>query len=522
MAETMDYRPIDVRGQVLERVFPDLRFGGDPDIERYFEMRAAGRMLDALAVYTSRLKPRYPDDEKRITLLRLYRTHSPAFSEFLHGILMERADELVARICRTIDQLTAPLSGVSMRDTYAVLKAVERVARLLPDDVDEARKAAWAYADFAKLLDHKRAEADKVAYLLGEFYDQAMVDIDTPADFISASLSTEEARQERETEEQKKNFFDLSKINFDESDIRRIEIPSGLDRDEDKVLAYCHKYWLRSEDPGFERIVWLYSKKYEARHYEVFKAIKIGRRKKYQDDDILSMVASAIATRYSYTVQGDLYMQNTWRIIKSNLYGQAVATRNLERSAIPAPAKPVHRFTAQKKMPGATVKIAPAAKASPLKATPIKAVRMAAAPVPRAKRHDTLPKLVRTRAGIIRNRGNAGAAVASALKASGSISDRIKRLSGRAYDVYKEIFLSGVRGHIRTALLRNRQKSGGTFGDAANDAENIVHDFMERNYSNAYMNWTDSEHRARVGTLGFDLESLDDIIESCYRKIAKR
>ncbi len=518
----MESRRIDVREQVLERVFPDLRYGGDSDIERYFEMRAAGRMLDALAVYTARLKPRYPDDAKRVILLKLFRTRSPAFGEFLHGLLMERADELIVRIRHTIDQLTAPLSGVSMRDTYAVLKAVERVARMLPDDVDEARKAAWAYADFAKLLDHRRAEADKVAYLLGEFYDQAMIDIDTPADFISASLSTEEARQERETEEQKKNFFDLSKINFDESDIRRIEIPSGLDRDEDKVLAYCHKYWLRSEDPGFERIVWLYSKKYEAKHYEVFKAIKIGRRKKYQDDDILSMVASAIATRYSYTVQGDLYMQNTWRIIKSNLYGQAVAIRNLERSAIPAPTRQIHRIAVQKKVSRSMVQAVPTAKATPIKTVPTKTVRVEDATVHAEKRQETQTKLTRAKPGIIMNRGKPGTAAASAFKASGSISDRIKRLSGRAYDVYKEIFLSSVRSHIRAALLRNRQKSGSTFGDAANDAENLVYDFIERNYSNAYMNWTDSEHRSRVGTLGFDLVNLDDIIESCYRKIAKK
>ena len=39
------------------------------------------------------------------------------------------------------------------------------------------------------------------------------------------------------------------------------------------MLAWCHKYWLRVDDPAFERIVWLYSKKYGTKHYEVFKAI---------------------------------------------------------------------------------------------------------------------------------------------------------------------------------------------------------------------------------------------------------
>jgi len=504
MAETMEYSRTNVREQILERVFPDLRYGGDPDIERYFEMRAAGRMLDALSVYKSRLKPRYPDDSRRVTLLKLYRTHSPAFSQFLHSVLMERADELIAKLAHTIDMLVAPLAGVSMRDTYAVLKAVERVARLLPDDVDEARKAAWAYADYARLLGHRKTEVDRVAFLLGEFYDQAVVDIDIPTDFISASLSTEAARRERESEEQKKNFFDLSKIEFDQSDVRRIEIPSALERDEDKVLAYCHKYWLRTEDSAFERIVWLYSKKYEAKHYEVYKAIKTGRRKKYQDDDILSMVASVIATRYSYTVQGDVYMQSAWRIIKSNLYSQAVTKRNSGKTAVPALKKPPRQAPRH-----VVVMMKPEHAESKAKANKPVVQRIPS-------------RLTLAKPGPKFHRQRDGSPVVPELKASGSISDRIKHLSGRAYDVYKEIFLSSVRSHIRAALLKNRSRSTGSFGDSANNAENIIHDFMERNYSNAYMNWTDSEHRTRVSTMGFDLGHLDDIIESCYRKIAKQ
>ncbi|GAB1457891.1 hypothetical protein MASR2M48_31990 [Spirochaetota bacterium] len=190
----MEDRSTDVRELLLERVFPELRYGGDPDIERYFDLRASGRMLDALSIYRSRLKPRYPDDAKRIILLKLYRTHSPAFPEFLHGLLSERAEEIMDRLKNNIDALIAPLYGVSMRDTYAVLKSVERAARLLPDDADAARHMAWTYADYAKLLEHRKPEMDRAAYLLGEFYDQASVDDDLPADFIASSLASEESR----------------------------------------------------------------------------------------------------------------------------------------------------------------------------------------------------------------------------------------------------------------------------------------------------------------------------------------
>jgi len=105
------------------------------------------------------------------------------------------------------------------------------------------------------------------------------------------------------------------------------------------------------------------------------------------------------------------------------------------------------------------------------------------------------------------------------IKAAGSISDRIKRLSGRAYDVYKDIFLSRVRIHIRDALQQGRTKPGSVFSDDANEAENAVYEFIELNYSNAYLDWPSSKHRVKVAELGFTLEKLDDIIEACYLRI---
>ncbi len=486
-ARAMEERPRDVRELILERVFPDLRYGGDPDIERYFELRASGRMLDALAIYKARLRPRYPDEAKRVILLKLYRTHAPAFADFLHGILMERADEIVDRIRRNIDALVSPLAGTPMRDTYAVLKAVERIARLLPDDTESARAMAWSYAEYARMLGHRKSEAERVGFLLSEFYDQAVVDDDAPADFIAASLATEETRRTESRETQKKNFFDLSRIEFDQADVQRIEISQTFDRDEDVVLAYCYKYWLRIDDPAFERIIWLYSRKYETRHYDVFKAIRTGRHRKYSDDDILTMVATTLATRYSYTVQGDLYMQAAWRRLKANLYAPSPAVTRQDTRP-PRARKPVARKPATKTtQPSSPPVEKPRLRRAIVSPSPIRQEPRPQAPMPR-------------------------------LQPTGSISDKIRRLSGRAYDVYKELFLASVRSHIHAALLQHRTRTG-ISGDDINRAENIVYEFMERNYANTYMDWTASEQRTSIGELGVSLESLDGIIEACYHKI---
>lgn len=496
----MNNKDSTIRELILERVFPELRYGEDPDIERYFDLRAQGRMMDALVIYRRRLIPRYPDNDKRVLLLKLYRTKAAAYPDFLKSLLYTRADHIINRIKTNIDTLLAPLSFISLKDTYAVLKAIEKVVRLLPENEEAARAMANNYAEYAKILNYKPNESEKLCFLLSEFYDQASIEENTPTDFIATSLALVEEKKRKNQEESKKNFFDLSKIEFDKSDIARIEIPNNLARDEDKVLAYCHKYWIRTEDPAFERIIWLYSKKYNTRHYEVFKTIKAGRRKKYPDDDILTMVSTSIASRYNYSVQGDIYMQAAWRSIKANLYGRLMQASASKQNADPndTPIKAGKTESNRKR----TQKLAQISKDNLIADNTAK-TSLVRAPKPRPLsiptiKHEDFPEI----------------------KPKGSISDKIKQLSGRGYDVYKDVFLAKLRLPIREVLLSRKIKSATVSREDINKAENLVYDYMESNYSNAFMDWPQSANRQTLLKLGFELESLDPIIENCYKKIS--
>lgn len=510
----MDNRPRDVREEILELVFPDLRYGGDPDIERYFDLRSSGRMLDALSVYRSRLRLRYPDDRKRVVLLSLYRQRSPSYPAYLKGLLMERADEIISRIRANIDAVTQPLERVDMGNTYGVLKAVEGVARLLPEEPEAAKAYVDTYEEYAKILNHRKKEMARASFLLSEFYKQTLAEDEEAPDFIASSLKAEEERRRRDKAQEERNFFDLSRIEFDAADVARIEIPKTLERDEDKTLAYCHKYWLRVDDPAFERIVWLYSRKYGTRHYDVFKAIKTGRRRKYADDEILSRVATTIADRYSYTVQGDLYMQSAWRRIKAGLYGgQSAARYRFASSGIAVPGGAAAG--------GAAASVPAATRAGPKRsgtggdAAPPRGRGPGDAQDVPAGASDRLLRPSGKRTALTLERPAARAFEPG--PAGGSISDRIKGLSGRAYDVYRDIFFSGVRPHIREALAKGASSAG---GERLNQAEDAVYEFMERNYSNAYMDWQGSRQRRSLKDLGFCLDELDGIIEACYRKIS--
>jgi hypothetical protein len=103
--------------------------------------------------------------------------------------------------------------------------------------------------------------------------------------------------------------------------------------------------------------------------------------------------------------------------------------------------------------------------------------------------------------------------------ARGSVSDAIKRLSGRSYDVYRDIFLAKARPAIREVLLRQPDRPASLFGEELNEAENLVHEFLERNYSNPFMDWKSSDQYARIETTGYHLENMEEVIEACYKRL---
>jgi hypothetical protein len=92
-------------------------------------------------------------------------------------------------------------------------------------------------------------------------------------------------------------------------------------------------------------------------------------------------------------------------------------------------------------------------------------------------------------------------------------------LSGRTYDVYRELFLGKVGDSIRANLQASESRSHGLFDNAADKAEQIVHAFLKANYDNPFMDWSASEERERVRSLGFELPSIEPVIDHCYARL---
>jgi hypothetical protein len=365
-------------------------------------------------------------------------------------------------------------------------------------------------------------------------------------------------------------MIDLSSVVFSPVDLDRIEIPRSLSRIEDQTLAYCAKYWNLINDTAFERTLLLYSRKYGKKNYDAFLTIRRGRLNNHRDDEILGAVMSILVTGYYYSIRGDKYLQRQWNFIKLSIEQNAQAASAGQvpassGSADQAPAVRAAGSQARAKAARANIakaqsapkaaraqsarakaqKTAPAKTAGPRKKAAAgnsltrgskkkKAPALAAlkekktAAKEQRESPDKSPEIMvkkmnqenkKTKAALpalnsasqIKFRTPKSAAIPSA---GGSVSDRLRELSGRSYDLYQDRFLAYARPAIRKVLGDGR----GLFFKIPEKAENLIYHFLKAHYADPYMNWKDSQERQALAAMGFNLESLIAIIDDCYRR----
>jgi hypothetical protein len=584
----MDAPGTKAKHEIVKLVFPELRYGGDPDIERYFELRKEGRLVQALAVYNCSLRARYPDDASRVLLLKLYREGDPRYASYQRGLVLDLASRLTARIRANIDLITAPLERADLSDALRALKAVESVLARLPGESEDALALLVRYDRFAAVLGYREALVRRALDLVREYDAVSRADSPAEYDFVARSAAIEERRRassprprsaaeerydfvsrsesleekRKIAEKAKRSYFDPDRIKFSQADKDRVEISPALARREDKVLALCAKYWSLAKDEAFERMVFLYSRKFGGRNFEAYRAIKVGRARGSTDDEILSAVAAILTTSYSYSVSGDLYMQIMWRRLRARMEARAVAERlaapgpvattrggaapaleskvrvRRARAAAddkiaggppalppPAPSRPQPALQPpSRRDAGPALRAASRAAVPPARRIPAPAAQAApasppAAPRPKPRGQAALRPAAAAKAGHLLNRVRAPEPVREIRSKRGSISDSIRALSGRTYDVHKERFIEKVSDHIHRALLASQTRSHGLFDTAANDAEDQVFGFIKAHYDDPFMDWEHSAEREVVEALGFSMPSLQPIIESCFRKL---
>jgi hypothetical protein len=222
-------------------------------------------------------------------------------------------------------------------------------------------------------------------------------------------------------------------------------------------------------------VLFLYSRKYGVRNYDVFMAIRDGRRRGRRDEEILATVLGLLSPGYYYSIRGDAYLQQNWIRLKAKLEPiiQEAKKRPPRRKRLTKPAAgPVARGAA-----------AAAAAARSEEAQPV-------------VRFESETKVSR-----------------------GSVSDRLRRLSGKSYDVFRDRFFAVSRPAIRAVLGRAKTGKKAIFAAVSQDSENLVFGFLKDHYADPYMDWESSEERRELEAGGYELPTIDPVIEECYRRI---
>jgi len=324
----------EIQDELLRLEYPNLLPDHDPDIERYYYLRSIGQARDAMAIYQNRLRVRYPEEAFRTWLLRAYRSHDPSFRGLLargYRMLGARSLERVQGVLLVIADLA---ESFNEKDVYSTIKTVESILKFLPQERYEAVAGMDRYARYANALNLRVKSITKANELVRAYLTDTLSIVEEERRRRSdAQRRAEDMERQRLVQAdwdsyyyQKKFGFrpgllDLSTVAFSDEDLARIEIPN-YSRVEDQILSYCFKYWNVVDDPAFERILFLYSRKYGKKNYDVYTAIRRGQKAKRRDDEILASIMSVLVTGYYYSIQGDLYLQRNWNALKRNLAQQ--------------------------------------------------------------------------------------------------------------------------------------------------------------------------------------------------------
>ncbi|MDR2136267.1 MAG: hypothetical protein LBO76_06600 [Treponema sp.] len=505
----MDFK--DIQDELFRLEYPYLHPGSDPDIERYCYLRATGQGRDALNLYQYRIRPRYPDDTLRMALLRSYRSRDPLFPRLLAVGYRRLAERALERVRGIIGYIGGRIGAYNRQDVYSTIKTIEEILRFFPREQYEAVSGLDRMYRYAQVLNYQVGPMEQAVELVRSYLSRSLP-------VLERERSRKQDRKHGETAAAP--AFDFSTVVFSGADLARIEIPGRFTRPEDQTLAYCVKYWNLVNDPAFEQILFLYSRKYGTKNHAVYLTIRRGRNANYRDEDILSSVMSMLVTGYYYSIQGDRYLQRNWKLAKGIV----------DKSSAPAKASAPVKAPAPAKAP-APVKAAPA-KAAPSRPPQPAAAENAAANAPEAKppaNAPAPPKVSEAKppanvpsrppvpAKAVPSKAAWPAPPKTPRPAGGSVSDRLRKLSGRGYDLYQDRFLAQARPAIRKILGGGR----GIFFSLPEKAEDLVYHYLRDHYADPYMNWPESGERRQLAEQGFNLPSLDPVIDECFRKIDK-
>lgn len=513
--------------------------GFDTDLSLYYELFKNGNKEGAKQLYRNSLEKKYPCEDKRVELMRCYRTKDPSFPYVYTEAINELARRLALRISAHIDGIINCFTGIGP-DPMSVLKAIQKTLRqFFPSGQDAAYDMIERLEAYSSAMSYREIEFLDAADLLKGYIDNSIFKSDEELreakekqdkEIERSVEERERKRTERKQHSRKRYVIDLRKVQFSREDLAEIRIDSRLKRKAHKVLAYCKLYWLTINDPDFERKIFLYSKKYNTKHYDIFRTIKDGRSRNAGDDVLLLEVFNHLSVGYEYSISEDLYMRQAWQRIKP--FPVSAPAADTRRKTKAAAAKRVRKSAASAKTPAAEPKAAPApAKATPAAAEtrPPKQVQPPAAKKPAAEAKPAAkatPAAPAKKAPAVRPPKQVKTPAikkpaAEPKPAAESLQQKVDKLPSGPFKNYHRLFRTKLVTFIEEYLIRDAITLGNMKLEekGLEEAKDHIYRFIIDNYGRADYDWTRSPERKKVEEQGFLVPELYTITTRCYNAV---
>ncbi len=497
--------------------------GFDTDLSLYYELFKNGNKEGAKNLYRNSLEKKYPYEEKRVELMRCYRTKDPRFPYVYTDAINELVDRLAFRISAHIDGIIDCFSDIGS-NPMSVLKAIQKTLRqFFPSGRDAAYDMIERLEAYSSAMNYREIEFLDAADLLKGYIDNSIFKTDEELreakekqdEEIERSIEERDRKRAERTQNSRKRYvIDLRKVQFSREDLAEIRIDSRLKRKAHKVLAYCKLYWQKINDPDFERKIFLYSKKYNTKHYDIFRTIRDGRLRNAGDDVLLLEVFNHLSRGYEYSISEDLYMRQAWQRIKP--FPASAPAADARRKTKPAAVKRARKSAASAKTPAKAKPLAEARPAvpEPKPAAEKKPLSAPAEPKPPAVRPQNVPKAAVKPAAKTKP-------PAAAAPAAESLQRKVDKLPSGPFKNYHRLFRTKLVTFIEEYLIRDAITLGNMKLEekGLEEAKDQIHRFIMDNYGRADYDWTRSPERKKVEEQGFLVPELYTITTRCYNAV---
>ncbi len=310
----------DLQEYVLGKIFPTIRYGRDADLERYINLRESGRASVEWQGFYENLSMKYTEPERK-QLIRGLRKNVHYFNRVFSKIIGDLYKRIIVMIKRRIDLLVKELHYIkrssrsrSNKDSN-MLARVETIIGLCSQNKSDAPDGIRFLADLSRNMGYKYKDIYTIQHLVKSYFDGSLFE-EAEARIEYHFDIREEYKKQKKLPVRPPGEAIKLKIFITEEDIGKILVDHDKPNEYELSFSYFEKYIKYIDDPEFATKVYVYSKKHNTTHYQIFESIRKGVIYNYQKnrvfDDIFKLICQG---RYVFNISNEKQMdKKLWTI----------------------------------------------------------------------------------------------------------------------------------------------------------------------------------------------------------------